>query len=673
MNGCLHFLESTSFIKGLKDENFEDYHPQSHQGQIFELSRKSFYQAGRTIRFISNEISAVGTVAFQLLSLLGVALTTPVLTRMRKVYAIIQRKSLDTHEDVKKVDLSKNQISLPKNTPENTDPAPILNSIKKMNQNDLINKVNHKLDPFLRKRRKKLKKKIKGEEKFYSFEKYIAEKKLDFSKLDSKERILNFIKYFECVLEKNAESDNKLLTLIKNNPDISHLNCKDIENELNNSLKNVWIYLDKQEMVIESLYYALRILLDQSQSNTNVEFANRIYQNVISFLLKEIEEDTESPFLENLVEIGLDPSSFPSDDTAIQQNLKDIREAKLHLKSCLNNHSITKYLLRLIKKQIEVEKCQDIVKELLKKQNLSNERITKVMDCLKLTWLHGTKAYVIHSACTNSNREILCAGELRKRKIDIITGEMERGAYALGRNNLYISGCALSGAQMCIDYAVNFPFNLKSEISAITSLLRMKIEYYEDALDDGKFSRLIESIKRVKRLAPKEFIKQIPQLKMKIEEIYQNVNEFIFNSQTKQIFRWHDYYYTSKFFIFLKAMQNLEDIIVTPISNEQPHIDETILNLVDIPTVIASNTKFGIFLDNKQVGGEKCFPGGIQLDQDINMIFVEDKHISQIQNLLKSHQLEKSIQVESLSILKLASKVEESFSDTFHQILPKSK
>lgn len=318
---------------------------------------------------------------------------------------------------------------------------------------------------------------------------------------------------------------------------------------------------------------------------------------------------------------------------------------------------------RLEKIKIKIQDNEEIKK-------IPEHVVKSAIDYLGITWMHGTKASVISSACESSNKEILPAGELKKRKLQVFTGEMEIGASAIGINKDSVSGVNLPHAEESIEYAHNFKFNINEELEGYKNILKKEFVKLDDFLDyQGSFSRDIEALRRVQHMNPELFEKDKELFEKQWQKIHDGMKTHIFDKKPKEIFAWPDNYYTSQFYSFLKALEDFEDILHSPIEKANHNIA---LNqeqrLANIPAVFASMTKYGIptAFSTWEEPSEEAHPGKLAFGKDLQVVFTDDAHIQEVQEIINKYGLEATTQVKSIEVLETASKIDRTLGAYFY-------
>lgn len=459
----------------------------------------------------------------------------------------------------------------------------------------------------------------------------------------------------------NTDEGSAIFTLFKENPKNENVDIAETSRQLDQYLSDIKSYSKDSEKVIKLVYLALQNILEKQPSQEKLDLAKLVYKRTSEFLrkntdksyLKEYNHYLNSELFE-AYDISPKPSSYLLDK--VQKINGDFQ----------TNHVGLVFLLKQLRKQIKLatklEKIKIKVQDNEEIKNIPEELQKKAFDYLGITWLHGAKAFVIASACETSNGEILPAGELKKRKLQVITGEMEIGASAIGVNKESISGVNLSHVERGIRYAQGFKFELDKEVSNCQDLLNMSFTELDNFLNyHGSFSRKIESLKRVRDLHPEKYEQDKPLLQNQLLKIYEGLKTHIFDKKPNEIFKWHDNYYTSGFYSFLKAVEEFEDILNSPIEKPNHNIDnDQAQELANIPTVFASTTKYGLpqKLSPMEEPSEEIYPGNLALGKDLQIIFTNDENIENVRDLINKYGLQEKTQVESLKVLEIASKMD---------------
>jgi hypothetical protein len=458
-----------------------------------------------------------------------------------------------------------------------------------------------------------------------------------------------------CMFDKNSLAKIYTEYQPQENIDPDHISQK-----LNDYLKNIDSYLQSQEEVLVIVYSSLQNLINQPGS---LALAKQVYKKIAAFLRKE----TDKKYLEDYIHylekgglfngtICLKPSGYLLD------NCQDITIDQLNQQAALF------YLLKQLRKQIKLKNPHKIQNKLTRQAVLTKE----ALDYLNIMWLHGTKAFAIHSACTTSDGNLLPAGALKKRKIEILTGEMQIGATAGGINQNSLSGVNLDCAQQSIEYANKFQLNEKDEEELCDNFLKNSFNDFRDFLNDyGMFSRSIEAVKRLQKCNPTVFVAKKNAFVQKLKDIYVGIKQSIFIERRQEIFDWHDDYYTSLFYSFLKSLEEFEEILAPSTEIlETDFLDQNVKELTCIPTVVASTNHCGIPAPLRiyEEPSEEVYPGARQLGKDLQVIFTPREHIEKVKALVQQFHLEEAIKVESMDILEIASKIDQFLGPYFYDV-----
>lgn len=287
----------------------------------------------------------------------------------------------------------------------------------------------------------------------------------------------------------------------------------------------------------------------------------------------------------------------------------------------------------------------------------------EVRSLMQITWLHGTKASVIKSACTQTEGMLLPSGELKKRSLKILTGEMREGSRSCGINNTSLSGVALRNADTAMSYAREYQLDPSEELRTYNFFLHEggrpsdQSCGYEYFLDRGAFSRAIEAFRRVKFLNPELVHHDLENWKARIENYYADFEKYVFKARPREVFNWHDRYYTSKIYAFICSLDWLKtevELASSQLSNKDcGQEDSEDLELANIPLVFGSNTLYGT--PARFGNAEENIPAA-KLGRDIQYVFTPQEHIGRVQALVNRHALQ--VRVIDMALLEEASKQE---------------
>lgn len=456
------------------------------------------------------------------------------------------------------------------------------------------------------------------------------------------------IKHFIDAYESKHLNDLKAVELKQHNKakDLPNLDHEQALSALDKMLKDKKTYTQSGKQSTAIIQQALQVTLDQPLLAKNLQFARNVYKRVSAFLRKNTDKQYlskyESYLKNDLFEaftITSKPSSYLSPE---------------------HFHALNVFLLKRLRKQIKLAaKREKIIAEA--KKNLGNTpNIDKAISLLALNWMHGTKATVIVTACENTEKTLLSTGELKKRKVKIFTGEMDIGSSAIGINQSSLSGVNLPFADTAVTYAKSYTFKLEDEKKFSHRFFERKFEHLHDFLDSGDFSREVVALERLKQLKPELFERE--KIAQKIQSLYTGLQKVIFEKEPREIYKWYNDYYTSKYYAFLKSLHHLEALLNAPALEAPPTQSyEDLEALGKIPIVFASTNKVGMpaGISSRNEPSEETYPGGLLLGQDIDYIFTEEEHLKTAQDLLDKYGLTKTVKVESMELLMLASKIDQ--------------
>lgn len=457
---------------------------------------------------------------------------------------------------------------------------------------------------------------------------------------------------FEDKLQKGRETNNTLKNILHTKPHLEE-NHKE-ETRLKNALADFETYITHQYDAISITNTALQLLLEGKSDAKTVAFARAVYKTGSAFLRKHTKPTMLSEYKKHLTERQF---QYQYNTDANPRCYLFKSKQKVEWKTA-ENHAEYIHLLRQLRRRIKLITKQDKITAILRKdpavKKLPKELFEKASKYLGLSWMHGTKASVIKSACEHTKQELIPTGELFKKKATPLTGEMGIGVTATGINRGNLSGVSLGAADEAVAYAHNFNFNLHNETEQYKFFINSSFSTLKDCLDRGAFARTLQALCRMQAAAPDQLDYQI--LKNKLEEIHKTI-EKIFAEKPNEIFNWHDDYFTVKFYAFLKFVDALKDFLVTKstltITNED-------IDLANLPLVVGTSTKVGTpaHLTLWEEPEEEVIPGHLKLGADIKVVFTENPSIKKVQQLLHRYGLDTSVAVESMDVLKASAQME---------------
>lgn len=448
-------------------------------------------------------------------------------------------------------------------------------------------------------------------------------------------------------------------------------NVADLHQKLDNYLIDLDTYANSSEEINKILYQVLHGLLQHPEK---LIVAKVVYKKISDFLRKNTSPDCIKKYEAYLNGIWSGNSSLntPARFLFLKEPFKNCHAHNPGAaKATYENQAELFHLLKHLRKHIKLidikskknkqNKIQILTKEFIAKEKIAQKLAEKALEYIGLTWLHGTKAFVIQSACTMADRELLPIGLLKERNIQLRTGEMSMGAIAVGVNQGSLSGANLTKSEESIKYATTFDFDLNNEINECQKLLEKKFNSFESFLQKWEafaFTRTIEALKRVKKLAPGQFKNFKEALKTKEEEIYLGLQTHLFAAEQDQNVLESN---SAVVFSFLVSLEEFSDILRTPgqaseSKEEKKRNDE----LARIPVVLASSTKLGIpvGLSPWMEPAEELYPGKLTLGDDLIVAFSKKENINVVKKLVKECGLEAKLQVEPMEVLETATKLD---------------
>lgn len=301
----------------------------------------------------------------------------------------------------------------------------------------------------------------------------------------------------------------------------------------------------------------------------------------------------------------------------------------------------------------------------------STETHERALKYLNLSWLHGTKASVIKSACENTECEIRPKGRLPNKKV--LTGEMQAGATSLGINHHSLSGVNLYNAKIAMEYAEDFKLNINNEIKILDRFIKCTYNYQflrdgcenpYSLLEEQKLSQSSTALRRVAALNPKIFGDYKSSVEKKLVQTYYMTTD-LFKAQPNKFFGSRDSTSMverarlddrSRLYILMTSLREMEETLEAPLSAPLSEFEQ---RLSTIPLVVASSNRFGLTLSKGfQEIAEEVYPGALILGQDIKVVFTSQEYIDTVKQLLNQHGLNGKVEVESMEVLAKASELD---------------
>ena len=418
-------------------------------------------------------------------------------------------------------------------------------------------------------------------------------------------------------------------------------------------------YLDNQKQVLRTVLVAFHALGENSTVYS--EFAEEVFSCAAQFLKASL--DSVPP---------LKDSSHMVQDVSYPVEI-------LHYLTMAEHYSLSSqaiphidfiFLVKNLGRTLKIRSLKQLVPFEANSwfSQYSPEEIEKAIHYLGLSWLHGTKAYSLKSAQAYTDGYFLPSGILYKKNVEMLSGKLDGGATAIGVNRKSLSGCALESYEEILHYANGGKLSINDEKQKFEQLLQLNLgqdwSKYSDS--DGKFSRLVKAVSRVKGADYAYFEARKEELTNKVFEIYQSLEENIFGNHPDSelenyFFHWHDTYYSSKLYSFLIVLQRLGTVIEEP----QKEVLASDVELGKIPAVIGSFNRLGTPLRigmSNYLMTEHLYEGVLKLGEEIQVVFVYERDLPAIENLIKEIGLEDRVKVESMKVLEMAGKLDRQLS-----------
>ncbi|MCB1112373.1 MAG: hypothetical protein KDK72_06945 [Chlamydiia bacterium] len=411
----------------------------------------------------------------------------------------------------------------------------------------------------------------------------------------------------------------------------------------NLAVNNVIETLAKREGDLDQLLktaYEILHHLVRTPNKENVKLAGEFYQQVNSLKLKELKHQPN-------------PESH-------------------------NKYRLLLFCFANIRKQWKLHDAKEQIRELIKDKIPdieTNDCFDSALECLHITWLHGSKSAIIKSAMVTCNGLLLPSGELKKKNISVLTGEGGIGASSQGINQQNLSGTGLLSAERAIDYSMNFKLNIDKMKNIIkkfidTPILNDERQYSHGELINTLFFHLgFEKVTVIKRLlaAEPEFIKEKKdKILERIAEMKTIIEIGVLDKKNRKFRNHHGDWNKTDLRLVLANIDEIE-LILNSSSNDK--LSDSDLEEISeaVPTVFASNCQYGLPVvpfDGLEAFEEVIF-GGLKLGNDITHLFTPAESVDKVKQDLESHGLQ-TIKVFSFEVLKLAAQIDRNLRDDLY-------
>ncbi|CCB85377.1 putative uncharacterized protein [Parachlamydia acanthamoebae UV-7] len=435
--------------------------------------------------------------------------------------------------------------------------------------------------------------------------------------------------------------------------------------ELDESLQSCSTYFQSQDNVIQNIHSALQGILDHPRSQEKIDHARNVYK-ALAFFLRAHTNEASIPVYRDYME----KNCFFDGVHSIHKPSCYLLQGESVSASEKEKHVVVLFLLKKLRRQIKLASKHDKIASMIENsaeiQEISQEVVKKALAYLNLSWLHGTKANVIKSACEKTNNKLLCVGALRQLQVQTLSGELREGAGVNGINQRFLSGVGLSSASRSIKYAKSFSFDLEAELSRYQQFLTTELSFktHRDFLDAASLGRTVEALKRIKKLQPETFEQDKELIIKKIAEIRAGIQK-MFDENANVLFARMQLCYGVSFYNYMKSFEELESIF----GLEAEVIDPEDQELAKIGVVVASKNRQGITYDLNPAyeESEEVYMGGIELAKEAQVLFVRNEDLSKVQALVQAVGLEE-VTVESMDVLKAASKMDQILAPYFYDV-----
>lgn len=186
---------------------------------------------------------------------------------------------------------------------------------------------------------------------------------------------------------------------------------------------------------------------------------------------------------------------------------------------------------------------------------------------LSATWFHGTRAV---TSLSDTDFMLIPTGWLHQIGCTSFFGEMREGCQKEGVNANSLSGTYLDHVDWSINsYASGFQFDINKEIKTIEKFLEFSINTANDYFYNNfiqyydTLPRIEVALNRWARWDQEAFNEKIPSLLQKLHHLT-NVAELIEKKKPKEIFNWHDRYYSAKYESVCHSLKQIKALLAAP-------------------------------------------------------------------------------------------------------------
>lgn len=430
-------------------------------------------------------------------------------------------------------------------------------------------------------------------------------------------------------------------------------------------LKNLSTFKGSGQQVLEMTQLALTNLVDSQHSDAaqvsqRLNFAKCIYKKLSCFLRAHTTHDYIQEYKNDLYALS-----------RVENCYNSISPPEVFMYNG-SPYSAACFLLKHLRKQIKLVSKEDMIvrkiEEASNLKELSDEIKKKALPCLRVTWLHGTKALAIKTACEKTEGQFLPSGELQKRQVNIATGEMARGSLATGINAVALSGVNLSNAKLSMQYAKDFKLDSQTILNDYKTFLDTDYNKFDSFVNSNQLTRMIVSIRHMQVYYPEMFADARLKIAAKYEALHAAIDHFIFKNgyfmPVREVIAYE----------ILAAFNKLEDILATP-PEKVIRPDEQDLSLGQIEVVVASSKKYGEPCEMSGYVGdaEEAYYGGLAFGKELDVFFVQDEDKGKVEELLKEKGLDGKVKIESMKVLEAAHKIDEALRPYFYDVYSLNK
>jgi hypothetical protein len=278
---------------------------------------------------------------------------------------------------------------------------------------------------------------------------------------------------------------------------------------------------------------------------------------------------------------------------------------------------------------------------------------------LSATWYHGTRAV---TTLKDTDFVLMPTGWLHQVGHISFFGEMSEGCQTHGVNANSLSGTYLDRVDWSVNsYASGFQFDINNEIKQIDLFLNIKIDTSEVNFHQNfvqysiSLPRIEVALKRWARWDAEAFKEKMPQSLSTLKHL-KEVISIIEKKKPKEIFAWHDRYYSSKYESLCHSVNQIEGFLNAPLppaltKEQKKNIKKNFPAVLGSITLLSEPTSYD---DNS---GEHLVRGAAQVGNDLQLLCVEKGNLRKAKKWVQAHLTDANIKIFSFEQLEEAQKI----------------